>query len=245
VIRSLPLHVFLLLITVPGAGLFGCGNKLPKEMLASGSTEKSSQAGEEGEVVKPPFEVKGELEGLLLVWVDKTGLHSASKRSEIAESNRQYVRVDSLQVPPEQRLDEEFVYLADLRRPQSDGSYQVRKVKRDWFESLVDRQTPEPPRPSAPQPAAAPFGSQPGAAGADVVIYGAAWCGACRSAASYLRSRNVKFAEKDIEKDRDAYAEMQRKAQAAGVRPGSLPMIDFRGHLLTGFDQQAIDRLIK
>ena len=78
-----------------------------------------------------------------------------------------------------------------------------------------------------------------------MTIYGASWCGACRAAASYLKARNIAFEEKDVEKNREAYAEMQRKAAAAGVRPGALPLIDFRGHLLSGFSPEAINNLIE
>jgi glutaredoxin len=72
----------------------------------------------------------------------------------------------------------------------------------------------------------------------------ASWCGACKAAAKYLRSRDVPFVEKDIEKDRAAASEMQAKAQAAGKTPRGVPVIDFRGTILLGFDQQALSTLI-
>jgi glutaredoxin len=72
----------------------------------------------------------------------------------------------------------------------------------------------------------------------------ASWCGACRSAAAYMRSRNVTFAEKDIEKDAQANAEMLSKARAAGKSPRGVPVIDFRGQIVLGFDQRALDALI-
>jgi glutaredoxin len=72
----------------------------------------------------------------------------------------------------------------------------------------------------------------------------ASWCSACRGAAAYLRSRSVPFVEKDIEKDAQANAEMQQKARAAGKSPRGVPVIDFRGQLILGFDQAALDRLI-
>jgi glutaredoxin len=181
---------------------------------------------------------------LLIVWTDKDGLHSANKRSEVPEKQRQYVRVDSLQLAPDKRLDEEFVYLADLRKAQNDGTYPVKKVRRDWFEALADRETPNPARSAKTESAKTEFGSQPGTVGSGIVIYGASWCGACRAAASYLRARNIAFEEKDVEKDREAYAEMQRKAAAAGVQPGGLPFIDFHGRVLTGFSKDALDNLI-
>jgi glutaredoxin len=235
---SKKLASFLVIFGLVGLGFAGCENPISPTSLTGRKVEPA-----EGQTVTPPFAVRGELEGLLLVWMDREGLHSASKLSEIPEKNRERVRVDSLQIPPDQRLDEDFVYLADLRKPQADGSYPVRKVRRDWFEKLVDGQTPGqnlPSKTTAENNLVPPSTT----AGARVIIYGASWCGACRAAASYFRARNIAFEEKDVEKSRDAYAEMQQKASSAGVKPGSLPLIDFRGHIVSGFSPGALDALI-
>lgn len=223
----------------------GCENVFPNHLSSEPKSSEQPPKDEQGEIVKPPFEVRGELAGLLIVWIDKDGLHSADKRSEIPEKQRQHVRVDSLALAPDKRLDGEFVYLADLRKAQNDGTYSVKKVRRDWFEALADRETPDPARPAKTDSAKKEFGSGPGAVGSGVVIYGASWCGACRAAASYLRARNIAFEEKDVEKDREAYAQMQRKAAAAGVQPGGLPLIDFHGRVISGFSKDALDNLIE
>jgi glutaredoxin len=238
-----------------GYGCSACGNELP-ERLAPGKQEGKRAPEQKGKVVNPPFEVRGELEGLLLVWFDERGLHTAAKRSDIPEGRRTYVRVDSLQIPPHLKLDQEFVYVADLRAPGKNGAYTVVKQRRDWFEALVDRESggaqgesaPEGPEPGASAPGVAsgrpPGPAASGGAASDVVLYTAAWCSACRAARSFLQKRAVPFVERDIEKDRAAYGEMQRKARAAGVRPGGLPLIDFRGRILTGFDPAQLGRLI-
>ena len=180
------------------------------------------------EPIKPPFDVSGEAEGLLLVWYDASGIHTAVKRSEIPEASRTKVRVDSLKVAPDARLDPDHVYVADLRTPAGDGHYPVRKASRTWFDAQVDRE-----KPAAPE-----------AKAEDVVIYKAAWCGVCKAAAGYLKQRHVAFIEKDIEKDPAAAAEMQRKASAKGLRPTGVPVIDYHGELLLGFDQQRLNKLI-
>jgi glutaredoxin len=182
---------------------------------------------EAGEAIKPPFEVKGELDGLLIVWFDEQGQHSAKTRSEVPEASRAHVRIDSLAVPPDQRLDGDHVYVADLRKPAGDGSYAVQKRTRLWLDAHVQSLLPVPEEPSG-----------------DVTLYMASWCGACKAAAKYLSSRDVPFVEKDIEKDAAAASEMQQKAQAAGKSPRGVPVIDFRGTLLMGFDQQALATLI-
>ncbi len=191
----------------------------------------------DGEEVTPPFEVAGDCEGLLLVWFDDEGPHTADSRDEIPESHRDRVRVDSLRLAPEQRLDPAYVYLADLRAPRDGGRYAVRKVPREAFEALIDR--------AAGDSVAAAEGEQgEGAIDADVVIYGADWCGACRSAARYFRQRGVAFVEKNVERDPEAHAEMQAKCRRAGVSPSGIPVIDFRGTILTGFDPTRLGALI-
>jgi glutaredoxin len=183
--------------------------------------------------VSPPFTVQGELEGLLLIWIDEHGAHTASRRSDIPEAHRARVRIDALNVAPDKRLDPDHVYVADLTAPGKDGRYPVRETTRAWFDAQVVASRP--PSPSAAE--ADPNGS-------GVTIYMASWCGACRAAASYLRSRNVPFEERDIEKDADANSEMLRKARAAGKSPSGVPVIDFQGQLILGFDRDALARLI-
>src|SRR5690606_29289802 len=107
--------------------------------LGCGAEGELPDVASEGERVDPPFDVRGEAEGLLLVWFDDEGLHTASRRSEIPEAHREHVRVDDLSLAPDERLDPEHVYVADLRRPQEDGSYAVRRMARATFDARVER----------------------------------------------------------------------------------------------------------
>lgn len=210
------------------AALAGCG---AEEEIAADELPR------DGEVVDPPFDVGGEAEGLLLVWFDAEGLHTAQRRSDIPEAHRGAVRVDDLSLDPEERLDPELVYVADLR-PERHRT--VRRMPRDTFDRMVSAAS------RAPEPIAeAPDEAPPEVpADGDVVIYGASWCSACRSAAAYLRSRNVPFVERDIERDPGARDAMQRAARTAGVRTNGIPVIDFRGRIIAGFDRAALDRAI-
>ncbi|MDB4989372.1 MAG: hypothetical protein JWN04_4550 [Myxococcaceae bacterium] len=201
----------------------------------------SASAPAAGSVVKPPFEVKGEAQGLLLVWYDDHGdLHLANQRSEIPEDRRASVRVDALELAPEQRLDPAFVYVADLREAGKDGLYSVRKVPRDSFESALPT-APSTALAEATGPAAEP--AVP-AASSEVIIYGASGCGACTQAAQFFRRKGVPFIEKDIEKEPTARSEMMAKAKSQGVRTGGIPVIDVRGTLLGGFNAQRIEQLL-
>jgi glutaredoxin len=209
--------------------LFACGNPTRASQPSEGAKADNAEAPPGAlEPAHPPFAVKGELDGLLLVWFDATGIHTAQKRSDVPEAQRAHVRIDSLNVAPDARLDADHIYVADLRAPASDGSYPVQKAPRAWFDAQVD----------AAKPQLATAGDS------DVVIYKASWCGVCRSAASYLRARHVSFIEKDVEHDPGASDEMMRKAQAKGLSPRGVPVIDFRGEIMLGFDQARLEGLI-
>lgn len=206
----------------------GCGKSVASTAPETSERGESSLIHATPQPAKPPFAVAGECQDLLLVWYDASGLHTATKRSEIPEANRANVRVDSLRVAPDARLDPDHVYVADLRVAAADGQYAVRKATRDWFDGQVDHEKPPPAVAKAD----------------DVVIYKASWCGACKAAAAYMRQRHVMFTEKDVEKDPGAAAEMQRKASAKGMTPRGVPVIDFHGELMMGFDQARLGQLI-
>ena len=78
----------------------------------------------------------------------------------------------------------------------------------------------------------------------DVVVYSTAWCGYCRKAKAWLKKKGISYTEKDIEKDPDAAAELASKAAAAGVQPNGVPVIDARGTLVLGFDEQRLEQLL-
>ncbi|HEX6242929.1 MAG TPA: hypothetical protein VFZ61_18580, partial [Polyangiales bacterium] len=158
--------------------VLGCGNPAPAAAPAQGRPADPMAS---AETVTPPFAIGPEAEGLLLVWYDAAGApHTAKSRSEIPEESRARVRVDSLEVAPDQRLDPAFVYVADLSKASKDGVYTVRKVGREALERFVVPVKAEEPAFAA-------------TASGDVIIYGASWCGACKQAARYFRSKGVAF----------------------------------------------------
>jgi glutaredoxin len=54
---------------------------------------------------------------------------------------------------------------------------------------------------------------------ADVTVYGASWCSACRSLEKTLRERNVPFDVVDVDKSPQAYERARAAAGAANVVP--------------------------
>jgi glutaredoxin len=221
------------------AAAVGCDEQGSSGGDGQGSSAATGEVDTRGKPADPPFEVEDNCEGLLLAWFDEEGVHTAQSREEIPKSHRAQVRVTSLQLPPEKRLDPGWVYVADLREAGEDGNYPVRKMRRAAFDAIVD----------AASSKSAGSGKAAGAAtGADsdvnVVIYGASWCEACDKVASFLERRGVPYVEKDIEKNQQALSEMQQKAKGAGIQPTGIPIIDYRGTLVQGFNRKRLERLI-
>ncbi|MCX7807841.1 MAG: glutaredoxin family protein [Deltaproteobacteria bacterium] len=182
-----------------------------------------------------PFSVQGEAEGFLLTWFDEGGFHEAQKRSEIPESARQWVRVDSPLLPPESR-DPDRIFVADLRAPLPDGHYKIQLMERKAFEALAEAARSKKATPAA--------GSSSSSQSSEIVLFGASWCKACQQAEAYLRSRGVPFVKRDVDSDPSAQAEMLRRARAAGLAGGSIPLIDIRGKVIQGFNPQAIEKAL-
>ncbi len=225
---ALPLLLSSALTLLAGA----CGNPVAEQEAKPGAQARETveQVVAKGARAKPPFALQGEAEGLLLVWYDAEGAaHTASQRSEIPEERRHQVRVDSLEVAPEARLDPGQIYVADLREAAEDGQYPVWRVSREAFEAALVKAEPQV--------------AQQVAQG--VVLYSASWCGACRQAAQYMRQHQIPFVEKDIEKEPGARDEMQAKARAQGIRTSGIPVIDVNGTLMTGFNPERLQALLK
>ncbi len=176
---------------------------------------------------------------LLLTWIDEKGeFHVEQKVADVPVGARDVVRVaDPVKDPP--KLDDVFV--ADLRNAGPGGAYPVRTMSRTEFEKFAVERRQKNGNVLAPKAADS---APPVAARPTVIIYGASWCGPCHQAAAYLKRRGVPFIEKDIEEDRGAAREMQSKLASAGMRGGSIPVIDVRGKVLVGFDERAMDRAL-
>lgn len=202
--------------------------------------------------------------GLMLTWIDDKGeFHNELRVADVPASGRDLVRVRVLESTADPSADRVFV--SDLRTAGPAGAYPVRAVPRAEFEdAAVARRakngsvlTPK----AAASVAAGGSGAGAGAGGAAgapagsgapgegsehpaVIIYGASWCGPCHQAAAYLKQRGVAFVEHDIERDSSAAREMQTKLTKAGIRGGSIPVLDVRGKILVGFDARAVDRAL-
>lgn len=159
----------------------------------------------------------------------------------IPEESRDVVLV----IPDEDESDAGLSYVADLREELADGSYPYRVVYSNDFEKTLDETrgdrgkkvaaaTPSPPKKdSTPKP---PAGNR-----SDIVMFSTSWCGACAQARRWLRNKSIPYTERDVEKDRGARADMERRADKARYPRSQLsgvPVFWVKGKMRTGFDAQ-------
>jgi glutaredoxin len=198
--------------------------------------------------VEPPV-VRDLTDGLQLTWIDEKGeFHVEQRVADVPPAARDLVRVRALD-PAADAPTGDRVFVVDLRTANADGTYAVRAVPRSEFENVaVTRRTKSGTAVLAPKGAAsvAPGEGVPGdtAGRPAVIIYGASWCGPCHQAAAYLKKKGVVFVEHDIEQDSAKNREMQAKLAKAGMRGGSIPVLDVRGRILVGFDARAVDQAL-
>src|SRR4051812_26842489 len=95
----------LLAVAVVACGKPGPGSASPAASESESAPGQSPPAEGDGKPVTPPFAVHGELEGLLLIWFDDQGTHTAARRADVPEARRARVRIDALDVAPDKRLD--------------------------------------------------------------------------------------------------------------------------------------------
>ena len=169
---------------------------------------------------------------LVFTFVDTEGkLHDVDAADKVPVERRKQVLVRDLSKSADELKADQYVYVADLTREQ-DGAWPYADVSRYSVErsikvgdfAVVDE---------------ADDGGQ------RVILYGTSWCGACAQARSWLKGHGVPFADKDIEKDGRAAAEMQRKMKRAGMGIGGVPVIDVMGELMLGFDERKLTELLQ
>lgn len=157
--------------------------------------------------------------------------------TQVPEEARGLVRVVLLEG---ERAPGETVWVANLRTPNDDGSYTLSTVPRDLFEEYALGQGRKsafelPPGLEPPRQVAATGG---------IVVYKTSWCAVCKKLEAYLKRKGVAYEAKDIEADRTAAAELKAKADAKGIKTGSVPVIDVRGELMVGFDRARLEKML-
>ena len=72
-----------------------------------------------------------------------------------------------------------------------------------------------------------------------VSVYSTPTCTYCTQIKQYFRDRQVKFVDYDVSRDQRKGEEMVHKSNQTGV-----PVVDFNGTIIVGFDRSRLDRLI-
>jgi glutaredoxin len=219
-------------------------------LVLSGAACRRDKASGDGtdplglETSLPPLTIRDDTPGLLLTWIDDRGdAHTEIAPPSVPEAGRKMVRVV---VSDRQAGTGELFYVVDLTKKSGDG-YEARTVKRAEWEAFLDERrnaflakvTP-PPRPTID----AEGKLQGGSAAVTVIVYGASWCKPCHQAEDYLRQKGVRVLMKDVERSEAADREMREKLSKAGIRGGSIPIIDVRGRILVGFSPRELDRAL-
>ncbi len=73
-----------------------------------------------------------------------------------------------------------------------------------------------------------------------VTIYSTKTCPYCQMAKEFLRDNKIKYKEIDLSEDIKAAQEMVKKSGQMGV-----PVIEINGHIIVGYDKEALKRILK
>ncbi len=68
-----------------------------------------------------------------------------------------------------------------------------------------------------------------------VIVYSTEWCPWCTRVKDFLKKLNVKYEDRDVEKNAEYAEEMQNKSQQT-----SIPVTDINGKIIIGYNERAI-----
>ncbi len=189
-------------------------------------------------------------ENILYNYIDEQGnFHAVEKADEVPDAFRNDVVVIDLNLSPEERGSADSVVVADLERLDERGHFTLRVENRAKFDQAIKlkrkwklNEAPKAFAQATPQQ----LQNVPLTPNTDqIILYSTAWCGYCKAARKWLKSHGVSFVEKDIEKDEQASIELQAKMTRAGQQTGGVPVIDWKGRLVPGFDKNVLEQLLK
>ena len=100
-----------------------------------------------------------------------------------------------------------------------------------------------PSKTASEAPADEPEGTRDEAAEEEskITLYETSWCGYCRKTRRLLNELGAEFVAKDIEKNQEAAREYRAKS---GGR-GGVPLIDFDGRVVRGYNERAIRQQVR
>ncbi len=201
-----------------------CRSRGAVAVADSGTPEPSTPAA---------ISISADRKDLIFTFTDENGrLKDVDSLDKIPVERRGQVLVRDLSKRPEEVRADQYAYIADLtKEPDADGGYPYAIVSRFNVERSIK---------------VGDFGAVEEDAGSHrVTLYGTSWCGACAQARAWFKERGIDYADKDIEKDPKAEAEMGRKLRRAGMTMGGVPVIDVGGKVMMGFDPRQLEIALK
>jgi glutaredoxin len=169
---------------------------------------------------------------------DRGAFFDVQSRADIPEESRGYVRVvlaDPATKPPAGQ-----VWVVNLKAEGGDAGWALETVSRELFEEFAlgrgNHSAVELPEGIEAPDLLPPVDK--------VIVYKTEWCGVCKKVTAYLDRKQVPYEAKDIEKDRSAAAELKAKSEKAGVKMGSVPVLDVGGELMVGFDRAKLEKML-
>ena len=163
---------------------------------------------------------------MLFTYMDARGdTKTAGRVFDVPKSVRERVYVVDVSKSPEERQAHKYAFFVNLTEKDASGAYPVVAVSR--YDGAKGSSAT-----LAPAPADA------------VVIYSAVWCGYCKKAKAWMKSNNIPFIERDVEKQPGAQEELTKKLAAARIQAGGVPVIDVAGTLVVGFDKPRLEALL-
>ena len=130
------------------------------------------------------------------------------------------------------------VWIADVSVPQVEWA--ARRVSHRELERLALAKLP--PAPGSGVTFPPPGETAPAIDG--VVVYGTAWCAACRDARAWLDARGVAYRFRDVERDANAAADAAARCATLAVTPDRVPVIDVAGRVVLGFDPDRLTSIL-
>ncbi|MEK6819657.1 MAG: glutaredoxin domain-containing protein [Nanoarchaeota archaeon] len=73
-----------------------------------------------------------------------------------------------------------------------------------------------------------------------VILYSTSWCPWCKRVREFLKSKKIKFTERDVEKNKKYVDEVVKKSKQMGI-----PVTDIDGKIIIGFDEEKIKKALK
>ena len=209
------------------------------------ATVKTPEKQPEPVALAAGYAINSESKNIMYTWVDEKGAFNNTENAEdIPESFRNDVLIVDLNRTPEERKSNAYAIVADLTRTNDEGNYVVRAEPRADFERAISLKR----KYKLTTIDSTNLGQQPlpddlpaVTANTDqVILYETSWCQYCKKMKKELQAMRVPFVQKDIEKDKTAAMELMAKAQQAGLGNTGVPVVDYKGSLIVGYNPQAL-----